>query len=210
MLYYVTTNPGKIREARQYLGDETITDYDYDYPEIQHESMKAIAAEGARESFRTLGEPVVVDDSGLFLRGLDGFPGPYSSYVEDTLGIERVWELAQTLEDRTASFRCVMAYCDGEPFEASPDPVDKHDRAAAAAASGASPEEDEPLPVKLFVGTVRGEIVAPRGEGGFGFDPIFEHDGSTFAELSSEEKNALSHRGRALATFGEWYETRVA
>ncbi len=208
MLYYVTTNPGKIREARQYLGEETITDYDYDYPEIQHESMEAIAAEGARDAYRTLGKPVVVDDSGLFVEGLEGFPGPYSSYVEDKLGIERVWDLAQDLDDRTASFRCVMAYCDGEPFAASPDPVDKDDRAAAAASAGDSPEEDESLPVKLFVGTVRGEIVAPRGDGGFGFDPIFEHDGATFAELSSEAKNALSHRGRALAKFAEWYETR--
>ncbi len=208
MLYYVTTNPGKIREARQYLGDETITDYDYDYPEIQSESMKAIAAEGARDAYRKLGEPVVVDDSGLFVNGLEGFPGPYSSYVEEKLGIERVWNLVEPLDDRTASFRCVMAYCDGDPFEASPDPVDKDDRAAAAASAGESLEEDEPLAVKLFVGTVRGEIVAPRGDGGFGFDPIFEHDDSTFAELTSEEKNALSHRGRALAKFAEWYETK--
>jgi len=208
MLYYVTTNPGKVREARQYLGDETITDYDYDYPELQDDSMEAIAAEGARDSYRTLGEPVVVDDSGLFIKNLDGFPGPYSSYVEEKLGIERVWDLTQDLEDRTASFRCVMAYCDGEPFEASPDPVDKDDRAAAAATASGSTEEDDPLPVKLFVGTVRGEITAPRGEGGFGFDPIFEHEGSTFAELNSEEKNALSHRGRALAKFAEWYDTR--
>ena len=206
MLYYVTTNPGKVREARQYLGD-VIESYDYDYPEIQHESMETIAAEGARDAHRELGEPVVVDDSGLFMNGLDGFPGPYSSYVEDKLGIDRVWSLAQTLDDRTASFRCVMAYCDGEPFAASPDPVDKDDRAAAAA-SDVDDTESDGLAVKLFVGTVRGEIVAPRGDGGFGFDPIFEHDGSTFAELSSEEKNALSHRGRALAKFADWYDTR--
>ena len=206
MLYYVTTNPGKVREARQYLGD-VIESYDYDYPEIQHESIETIAAEGARDAYRELGEPVVVDDSGLFMNGLDGFPGPYSSYVEDKLGIDRVWSLAQTLDDRTASFRCVMAYCDGEPFAASPDPVDKDDRAAAAA-SDVDDTESDGLAVKLFVGTVRGEIVAPRGDGGFGFDPIFEHDGSTFAELSSEEKNALSHRGRALAKFADWYDTR--
>jgi len=101
----------------------------------------------------------------------------------------------------------VMAYCDGEPFKASPDPVNKDDRAAAAASDVDATANDE-LPVKLFVGAVRGKIVAPRGDGGFGFDPIFEHDGSTFAELSSGEKNALSHRGRALAKFAEWYETR--
>ena len=207
MLQYVTTNPGKVREAREYLGDQTISAYEFDYAEIQSESMETIAAEGAREAYREIGEPVVVDDSGLFVAAFDGFPGPYSSYVEETLGIERVWELARTVEDRTASFRCVMAYCDGEPFESSPDPVDKDDRAAAAAAGGESLEEGDPLSVKLFVGTVRGEIVAPRGDGGFGYDPIFEHDGSTFAELSSEEKNALSHRGRALAKFAEWYDS---
>ena len=217
MLHYVTANPGKLGEAREYLGDETITDYDYDYTEIQSDSLETIAAEGAREAYREVGEPVVVDDSGLFITVFDGFPGPYSSYVEDTLGIETVWDLAQTVEDRAASFRCVMAYCDGEPFSASPDPVDREDRAAAAAedhaaaaASGADTDEqdDEPLPVKLFVGSVRGTIVKPRGDGGFGYDPIFEHDGSTFAELSSEEKNALSHRGRALAKFADWYAQR--
>jgi XTP/dITP diphosphohydrolase len=60
----------------------------------------------------------------------------------------------------------------------------------------------------LFVGSVRGTLVAPRGDGGFGYDPIFEHDGSTFAELTSAEKNALSHRGRALAKFADWFDHR--
>ena len=127
-----------------------------------------------------------------------------------------MWDLAQTVDDRAASFRCVMAYCDGEPFAASPDPVDREDRAAAAAedraaaaVAGADADDDsDPLPVKLFVGSVRGTIVEPRGEGGFGYDPIFEHDGSTFAELGSEAKNALSHRGRALAKFAEWHDQR--
>ena len=210
MLHYVTTNPGKLHEARQYLGDETITDYDYDYTEIQSESLAAIAAEGAREAYREVGAPVVVDDSGLFIESFEGFPGPYSSYVEDKLGIETVWALAQTVEDRAASFRCVMAYCDGEPFDASPDPINREDRAAAAAGDSAAAMDDDTdaLPVKLFVGSVRGTIVEPRGDGGFGYDPIFEHDGSTFAELSSEEKNALSHRGRALAKFADWYDQR--
>jgi XTP/dITP diphosphohydrolase len=217
MLYYVTTNPGKLHEAREYLGDETVEGYDYDYTEIQSPSLETIAAEGAREAYREVGDPVIVDDSGLFINGFEGFPGPYSSYVEDKLGIEHVWTLSNTVDDREASFRCVLAYCDGEPFAASPDPVDREDRAAAAAEdrattaeTGADTDEhkDEPLPVKLFVGSVRGTIVAPRGEGGFGFDPIFEHNGSTFAELTSEEKNALSHRGRALAKFADWFAQR--
>ena len=60
----------------------------------------------------------------------------------------------------------------------------------------------------LFEGVVRGRIVAPRGDGGFGYDPIFEHEGQTMAEMSPAEKNAISHRGRALARFADWYATR--
>jgi len=207
MLRYVTTNEGKLREAREYLGDE-VRGFDYDYTEIQSDDLGAVAARGARESYRRAGEPVIVDDAGLFVDALDGFPGPYSAFVEGTLGIERVWELVRDEPDRRASFRCVLAYCDGEPFAASPDPVDRGDRAAAAAA-GPDPDDDpDPLPVKLFEGAVPGTVVAPRGEGGFGYDPIFEHDGRTFAEMGAAEKNALSHRGRALAKFAEWYPER--
>ncbi|XVH32642.1 non-canonical purine NTP pyrophosphatase [Haloferacaceae archaeon DSL9] len=211
MLHYVTTNRGKLREAREYLGEESIAGYDFDYTEIQSDSMEAIAAYGAREAHREVGGPVVVDDAGLFIDAFDGFPGPYSAYAEDTLGVERVWRLAEAESDRRAAFRCVLAYCDGEPFAASPDPVDKDDRTAAAAAGARTDEEESrPLPVKLFVGEVRGTLVPPRGEGGFGYDPIFEHDGSTFAERSAAEKNALSHRGRALAKFAEWFQDRTA
>jgi Xanthosine triphosphate pyrophosphatase len=157
--------------------------------------------------------PVIVDDAGLFIDGLEGFPGPYSSFVENTLGIERVCELAQDIDSAQASFRCVLAYCDGKPFETSSNPVDRDERAEAAASHAVSEEadqdqEDTSLPVKLFAGAVPGTIVAPRGDGGFGYDPIFEHDGETLAEMSTEQKNSLSHRGRALSKFAEWYSQR--
>jgi XTP/dITP diphosphohydrolase len=206
MLRYVTTNAGKVREAESYLGDGAVAQLDFDYTEIQADELGPIAARGAREAYREAGEPVLVDDAGLFVEALDGFPGPYSSYVEDTLGIDRVWRMVREEEPDRAAFRCVLAYCDGEAFAASPDPVDRDDRVAAAAAGG--DEEEGPLPVKLFEGVVPGRVVAPRGEGGFGYDPIFEHDGQTMAEMSTEEKNAISHRGRALAKFAEWYATR--
>lgn len=207
MLRYVTTNPGKVREAEEYLGEEAVSQLDYDYTEIQSDDLGRIAARGAREAYRHAGEPALVDDAGLFIRALSGFPGPYSSYAEDTIGVERTWELASEEDDRAASFRCVLAYCDGEGFDASPDPVDKDDRVAAAAA-GPDADDEEALPVKLFEGRVRGTLVEPRGEGGFGFDPIFEHEGTTFAEMSEAEKNAISHRGRALAKFAEWHAER--
>lgn len=190
MLQYVTTNPGKLREARRYLGDDTIDSYDYDYPEIQSPSLEPIAAEGAREAYQAVDGPVVVDDAGLFIHAFDGFPGPYSSFVENTIGVERVWDLASAVDDRDAEFRCVLAYCDGDGFD------DEGER------------DNDVLPVKCFTGVVEGTIVAPRGSGGFGYDPIFEHNGSTFAERTADEKNELSHRGRALETFADWYDSR--
>jgi XTP/dITP diphosphohydrolase len=174
-LRFVTTNPGKVREAEKYLADVyDVEQHDYDYTEIQSDELADIAARGAEDAYgaQDADVPVVVDDAGLFVRALDGFPGPYSSYVEDTLGVERVWRLAEDLEDRRAAFRCVVAYADGDTTE-------------------------------TFAGAVQGTIVAPRGDGGFGYDPIFEHDGETFAEMATGEKNALSHRGRALAKLAD-------
>ncbi|RAW44774.1 non-canonical purine NTP pyrophosphatase [Halorubrum sp. 48-1-W] len=214
MLRYVTTNAGKVREAESYLADGSVSQLAFDYTEIQADELAPIAARGAREAYREAGEPVLVDDAGLFVEALDGFPGPYSSYVEDTLGVDRVWEIARSIEDRRAGFRCTLAYCDGEEFAASPDPIDRGDRVAAAAVGPDDPDADgtddgtDPLPVKLFEGYVPGRIVAPRGDGGFGYDPIFEHDGETFAEMDTDRKNAVSHRGRALEKFAEWYADR--
>lgn len=210
MINFVTTNPGKVAEAREYLG-EPVEQFEFDYPERQAADLATVAAHGARAAYRHVGEPVVVDDSGLTIDALGGFPGPYSSYVEDKLGIERVWELARAEDDQSGAFRAVIAYCDGESFEATPEPVDTDRRGQDIAADergDATTDEQvdgDALPVRLFEGVAPGTIVAPRGDGGFGFDPIFEYDGRTYAEMSTEEKNAISHRGRALAKFAEWY-----
>lgn len=221
MLHYVTTNTGKVREAREYL--DRVTPLDYDYQEIQSDTLAPIAAHGAREAFEHVGEPVIVDDAGLFIDALDGFPGPYSAFVEDTLGVERVGRLARRADTTRASFRCVIAYCDGESFAATPEPVDRgrrgQDLTADERATATTDDtvdtidtddtiDGGDLPVKLFEGGVPGRIVDPRGTGGFGYDPIFEHNGTTFAEMTAEAKNAVSHRGRALAKFGEWYSNR--
>jgi len=219
-LRFVTTNAGKVREAREYL-DDPVEQLDFDTPEIQSDDLGAIAAHKARAAYRHAREPVIVDDAGLFIGAFEGFPGPYSAYVEDTLGVERVWQLTSEESDRTAAFRGVVAYCDGGDFEATPEPVDRterrgQDQAAADRPSATTDEQvregtdgdadaDDSLPVKLFEGVVPGEIVAPRGEGGFGYDPVFEYGDRTFAELDPDEKNAVSHRGRALEQFAEWY-----
>lgn len=214
MVTFVTTNAAKVREARDYL-DTPVEQLDFDYAEVQADDLETVAAAGARAAYREVGEPLFVDDSGLAIDAFDGFPGPYSAFVEDTVGIERVYRLTEPEDDHGATFRAVIAYCDGEPFEASPEPVDTgrrgQDRDADerdAATTDAQVDEAGDVPVKLFAGTVPGTIVAPRGKGGFGYDPIFEFDGRTFAELDSAEKNAVSHRGRAISRFAAWFETR--
>lgn len=173
---FVTGNEGKAREAAAHLpASVTVTAVDYDYTEIQHPELATIARHGVRDAHAALEyDEVLVGDAGLFVDGLGGFPGPYSAYVEDTVGIEGIWRLARELEDRTARFETVLAYTDGTVTE-------------------------------TFAGTVEGTIVAPRGEGGFGYDPIFAHDGTTMAEMTTDEKNAVSHRGRALEAFAAWY-----
>ena len=201
MLHYVTTNPGKAHEVAAYLDDE-VTHLDYDYTEIQAGDFGPIAADGARRAVRHAGEPVVVDDAGLTIDGLDGFPGPYSSYVEETVGVEAVYRLCEreTEPPRDASFRCVLAYCDGTAVD---------EPATAPDGSGApKTDADDSAPVRLFEGAVEGRIVEPRGTGGFGYDPIFEHEGRTLAERSADEKNEVSHRGRALEAFADWYAGR--
>ena len=186
MIRFVTGNPGKVREAREYL-PRPVEQVEYDYTEVQADDLTTIAEIGAREAFEALGgeEPVLVDDAGLFIDAFSGFPGPYSAYVEATLGIERVWRLTEPAENRRARFRATLAY-------------------AHAADDGSD------VGVETFDGAVRGRIVAPRGEGGFGYDPIFEHRGRTMAEMTAEEKNAVSHRGRALAKFADWLAEREA
>jgi XTP/dITP diphosphohydrolase len=175
---YVTSNDGKVREAREYLGE--VERSTYDYTEIQSDSLSEIAAHGAREAHDALGVPVVTDDAGLFVRALGGFPGPYSSYVENTVGVDRVWSLVEAESNRRGSFQVALAYAD--------------DRT----------REHEPNGVQVFEGRVDGTLVAPRGDGGFGYDPVFEFDGTTLAEMDSKEKNAISHRGRALEKFADW------
>jgi len=220
VLNYVTTNDGKLREARDYLDE--VEGVDYEYTEVQADGLEPIAAGGAREAYAHVGEPVIVDDAGLFVDALDGFPGPYSAYVEGTLGVERVGRLARAEAEGDeatvrAAFRCVLAYCDGEGFEATPETVDYGDRRgrdtdtderASATTDAAVVEAASAPPVRLFEGVVPGRIVPPRGEGGFGYDPIFEHGGRTFAEMAPAEKNAVSHRGRALAALAEWLAER--
>jgi XTP/dITP diphosphohydrolase len=177
-IVFVTGNENKFVEVRDILKTfevEVIQDKN-GYPELQEDELEPIAAYGAQHAANKLNMPVMVDDSGIFIKVLNGFPGPYSRFVEDKLGNLKVLKLMEKEKDRTAYFKTVIGYC--EPGK-------------------------EPL---VFSGVVNGEIAhEERGPGGFGYDPIFEHQGITFGELRSDKKNKISHRRMAIDKFLEWF-----
>lgn len=177
----VTSNPGKAREF-----EDIFSKYGLSFriepiktPEIQAMDLRIIAEESAIYAYDILREPVIVEDAGLFIDALNGFPGPFSSYAYKTVGIRGILKLMEDVENRRARFLSVIAFY--TPMIGG---------------------------VKIFVGEVEGYIaMEPRGSDGFGFDPIFipaGGDGRTFAEQSIEEKNKFSHRARAAGKFAEW------
>lgn len=170
---FITSNEGKYREMKS-IGEKYGIEVEWikkEYIEPQGNDLEFVA----KKSLEFIDEkpPFFIEDSGLFIEALKGFPGVYSSYVFSTIGNEGIIKLMEGVENRKARFVCVIAYTDG-------------------------------IESRTFMGEVEGRIAEkPRGEHGFGYDPIFEVNGRTFAEMG-EEKNTLSHRRRAGEKFFSW------
>lgn len=178
-IIFVTGNAHKVAEASDILSKAGIAveQDNCGYPELQDDDLEKIAKFGAKWAASELNSEVMVDDSGLFIDALGGFPGPYSAYVFDTLGNEKILKLMENEMNRKATFKCVIGYC--RPG-------------------------NEPVAIS---GEVAGKISEDiRGSAGFGYDPIFEVNGETFGEMPGENKNMLSHRYRALVKFAQWLE----
>lgn len=176
---FITGNEHKVKEARGIFKKFGI-EVDHEnpgYPEIQG-SIEEVAAYGAKYVADLLDKPVIVDDTGLFIRALNDFPGTYSSYVQDTITNRGIIKLLEDKTDRYAEFRSCIGYC----------------------APNCEPE--------TFLGTVSGEILSEeRGNNGFAYDPLFyvkEYD-KTFGELTTDEKNECSHRRISMEKFAKWY-----
>ena len=186
-LLVATRNRGKLKEIRALLDglvDEVLCAADFpDLPETVEDgaTFAVNALKKAREACQATGLPVLADDSGLVVSGLHGAPGVFSARyagegAEDGANNRKLLkELAlRPRASRVAAFICCMAYV-------SPDGTEQ-----------------------LFEGKVPGSIIdQPRGEHGFGYDPLFLVTGyqQTMAELPLEEKNRISHRGQALQAF---------
>ena len=172
-LYFITGNKGKLAEIQERVKtiDIQIIQKDLGYPEIQAEILEEVAEYGVNHIQKQFNEPFILEDAGLFIDELDGFPGVYSKYVFYTIGLAGILKIMEKKTKRTAVFRSVYAYA-----------------------------EPNTKPI-LFVGECKGTITTKeKGIGGFGYDPIFVPDGKskTFAEMTTEEKNRYSHRGKAL------------
>ncbi len=138
--------------------------------EIQSSDLGEIAKYALLEAYRNYKKPLMVEDAGLFIKALGGFPGPYSSYVYKTIGLNGILKLMESVVNREAYFMSVIALI-YEPY------------------------------IIIEKAVVYGEIsLEPRGDKGFGYDPIFIPKGSprTFAEMDTVEKNMYSHRGKAV------------
>jgi len=186
IVFFATNNVHKFEEARKVL-----TEYGIAVGmlrvrslEIQSDSLEDIAKTSVTCAFRKCKLPLIVEDAGLFVEALRGFPGPYAAYVYRTIGNNGLLRLMDGVENRKARFESAIAYL----------------------------STNSKLPL-CFQGEVAGEVTREerkgKGKAGFGFDPIFKPTSSnkTFAEMPIDEKNTFSHRARALHEFAEWYKS---
>ncbi|KAB8078732.1 non-canonical purine NTP pyrophosphatase, rdgB/HAM1 family [Aspergillus leporis] len=176
-LIFVTGNRNKVLEAKAILGSTaTLEVLDINIPEIQG-TVEEITREKCRAAAETIGGPVLVEDSALEMRALGGLPGAYVKAFVETVGNEGLNKIIAAFDDKTAEAVCTFGYSSGPGRE----PV-------------------------LFQGRLEGQIVPARGMSSFGWEPIFEFEGETLAEMDVGKKNGLSHRYKALVKFKEWFQ----
>lgn len=182
-IYFITSNQGKLLEVREKLSavDVEVVQRNIGYPEIQADNLEDVARFGVEYIQKKISQPFILEDAGLFIECLNGFPGVYSSYVFYTIGLKGILKLLEGFDNskRKACFRSVVAY-------------KKPDK---------KPE--------LFIGECHGRIATRElGDHGFGYDPIFIPDGETrtFAQMDVREKNRFSHRGNSLEKLLDFFK----
>lgn len=180
-LLFLTSNKGKISEAQTILKrfNLNVVSSLGKGTEIQSDSLCEVARICAENAYSRIKKPLFVEDSGLFIDALGGFPGVYSSYVLDKVGCDGILRLLGQERQRSAHFACAVAYADGNSthiFEG-----------------------------KVF-GRISDQISLG---GGFGYDPIFIPDGHNlpFSKLL-EVKGKISHRVLALEKLGVFISSK--
>lgn len=164
----VTGNPDKAAEAGRILG-RAVETVSVDLPEIQSLDLLAVLRAKGEEAWRRLCRPLVVEETGLGLDALAGFPGPLVRWMLEAVGPEGIARTAIALGDPAAAARCALCY---------------RDAAGAVIAEGGDRGE---------------LVLPARGGAGFGWDVVFRPAGAdgTYAELGAGYKDRHGHRGRA-------------
>ncbi|MEV8440789.1 RdgB/HAM1 family non-canonical purine NTP pyrophosphatase [Actinosynnema sp. NPDC051121] len=165
----ITGNEGKAREYAELLGID-VTAIKEDLIEIQDLDVVKVVERKAADAYAKLRGPVLVDDTGLSLNAWNGLPGALVAWFLGSVGAQGILDMAAGLQDRSATVTTALGYADADG-------------------------------IRIFTGSLSGTLTTERrGGGGFGYDSIFLPDGSdlTFAEMSSEQKNAISHRRLAV------------
>lgn len=183
-IFFATSNKGKLLEAEKFLSSLgfEVEQLRISYPEIQASKLEEVAHFGIEWIFKeNKQKTIIIEDAGLFIHVLNNFPGVYSKYVFETVGLGGILSLIEGREDRSAHFESCIGYYDKE--------------------SG----------ILLFKGDVDGTISPQaKGQHGFGYDPIFipRGENKTFGEMSTEEKNKYSHRAKSLEKLAEFLSKR--
>ncbi len=164
----VTSNRHKALEAERIIG-ATIECLAVDLPEIQSSDLLEVLAAKAEEAWRRLRRPLVVEETGLELAALNGFPGPLVRWLLEAVGPEGIAQLAHDRGDPRATARCAVCFRD-----------------ARGSVVGVGHTEGE-------------LVLPARGAAGFGWDPVFlpRELAQTYGELSDSAKDEIGHRGRA-------------
>lgn len=177
-LYFITGNQHKFKEVKKML--PYVEHLDTDLPEIQDLDPQKIIKEKLLEAKKHHRGMFIVEDTGLYVKSMNGFPGPLVKWVLKTVDRKGLAKIANTFGNGEATAKTVIGLID---------------------------ENDD---VFYFEGTVEGKIVEPRGDSKFGWDPIFIPNGynETFAELGSRVKNKISMRKNAVEKLKDYLDSK--
>ncbi|HEX2557059.1 MAG TPA: RdgB/HAM1 family non-canonical purine NTP pyrophosphatase [Nitrososphaera sp.] len=181
-IIFASANQNKYHEVQSILSAHGIAaDFaQAELMEIQSESLEEIAKHKVNSAFSKIGRPVIVEDDGLFINALNGFPGQYSSHAFKTIGNAGILKLLAGSANRSASFRSLIAFYNGKDLSISEGKVD---------------------------GMISDNMT--EGGWGYDPIFVPAGTSLTFGELK-EKKNEYSHRKKALENFALWYSSSTA
>ncbi|MBW2983873.1 RdgB/HAM1 family non-canonical purine NTP pyrophosphatase [Candidatus Woesearchaeota archaeon] len=182
IINFVTQNKGKVREFKQILEPKVrVKQLSIDYPELRSDAPEEIARLAAKQLADKLKRIIVVEDSGLFIKALNDFPGTCSAYIHKRIGLKGLLKLMKGVRNRNCEYRSAVGYC-----EPSKKPVS-------------------------FLGKEKGKIAKKiKGTHGFGHDPIFIPEGSkkTYGEMDDIEE-VKKFRRRAVLKLVNYLKNQI-